>query len=140
MAKHVLHFEEPSPDYVLIGISCHQKDYRAAWAVGNSLGFDFSRDEDPYAIVHKNGVKAHFTTFTFSPNQEEKFMLLSNKSETGTLLPELTQFDYILLIYSLLPDEDIEEIVHQIRANSLIQYCSVFNSEQMKHASRLPLF
>ncbi len=140
MAKYVLQIDEPTPDYVLMGISCHQKDYRAAWAIGSALGFEFTREDDLYTVVHKNGAKANFSSFSYTSGQEDKFILLSNKSESGTLLPELNQFDYILLIYSLLPDEDIQDMMRQIRANSLIQYCSMFNAEQMKHASRLPIF
>lgn len=140
MAKFVLQVDEPTPDYVLIGVSCHQKDYRAAWAIGNALGLEFSRDEDPYVVLQKNGSKAYFTSFSYFPNQEEKYLLLANKSENGTLLPELTQFDFILLIYSMIPDEEVEDLVRQIRSHSLIQFCSLFDAEQMKHASRLPIY
>ncbi|MBX7181100.1 MAG: IPExxxVDY family protein [Bacteroidia bacterium] len=140
MAKFVLQMDEPTPDYILIGVSCHQKDYRAAWAIGNSMGLEFARDEEPYTIVQKNGTKAYFTSFSYFPSQEERYLLLANKSEFGTLLPELTQFDFILLIYSLISDEEVEDLVKQIRSHSLIQFCSLFNGEQMKHASRLPIF
>lgn len=140
MAKYILQIDEPTPEFVLMGISCHQKDYRAAWAVGNALGFDFIRDDDFYVSLNKSNLKANFSSFSYSPNSEDKYMLLANKSETGTLLPELNQFDYILLIYSLLPDDEIQDMVKNIRSHSLIQYCSLFDAEQMKHASRLPIF
>lgn len=37
---------EDSFDFRVIGVSCHEKDYRLVWALNSISGFDFTRMDD----------------------------------------------------------------------------------------------
>ena len=45
MSKLSLNFEEDY-SFLLIGISCHAKDYRLCWELNKLLNFDFARADD----------------------------------------------------------------------------------------------
>ena len=51
MKKHLLEIEYDY-DFVLIGISSHEKDYRVCWALNNKLGLELVKTE-PFEIKDK---------------------------------------------------------------------------------------
>ena len=88
-------------DFRLVGITCHEKDYRLAWSLNRLLGWNLERQED---LVLTNSEVAKFALYTFRPEDENAlYTLLSNKSAGELWLPELPHYDYLLKM------EDIQE-------------------------------
>jgi hypothetical protein len=136
-----------SPDFDLIQIYCHQKDYRLCWALNEHLGSSFQRVDD-----FPNGDE-HYKLSTYSQfvwvddiNHREYF-LISNQAlpkpetvpssglfatETAMpLIPELPRVDYFLQLYGQFDMKELNELEEQLNAIAII------NAAQLTDASAL---
>lgn len=126
-------------DFILIGISSSLRDYRLCHFLYKHVGLAFARgkedyvdhkgyikekdkDEMDYHIVYdrnkqKTLVKHYFTIYRFcDPNFEFEFYLINNRSLEGTsLIPELPNFDYFLIVKHYIDQEDIRALLEQIK-------------------------
>ena len=87
-------------DFQLLGISCHEKDYRICWAVNQILGISLQKEDKAIEVIIKktNKYSLH-TTFTyFDTDNEIDFRLIANRSTMGHLIPEKKQADYLLMV------------------------------------------
>ena len=142
MGKHTLKIEFDY-NFVLVGISSHEKDYRISWALNNALGIDLTINES-LEIKFKNKTDVFFSIFSFK-NEEDflEFHVISNFSEkkvvnsnannlfsksenfsesntNGTLIPEMKQINYFLLIKGEVKKKDIKTIVDKIKKINLV--------------------
>ncbi len=126
-------------DFVLIGISSTLKDYRLCHFINKFSGLqlikgkedykdhngkdkDKPKDELDYHILFeskkaKPSILHHFNIFRYH-NQtfDFEYYLLSNKSiEGGSLIPEIINFDYFLLIKHYIDEEDLEALIDNIK-------------------------
>jgi hypothetical protein len=95
---HRLHEKEEYP-FGLAGIASSENDYRLSWALNKTLGINLMRKED-LEIYHKRlDDEQTFSQFEYF-NEETllQYRLISNRSETGSLLEEMTNVDYLLQI------------------------------------------
>jgi len=140
MNKFRLHLADESPEFRLVGISCHQKDYRAAWAVGQALGIEFMREDSDWQMALNKKPPFVIGNFAYFRVETENqcFSLIANLNENGALLPELHSYDYLLLIWGPQDAEANVELIEAIKSHSLIQFCSFFDPEQLKNWDRLP--
>ncbi len=84
-------------DFQLIGLFCHFKDYRLAWALNKNFELSFVK-QAPYTITNKEE-QQNFSYYTYSIEHQELFYyLLSNRSDNGLLIPEKKDIDYFLII------------------------------------------
>jgi hypothetical protein len=139
MDKIRISLNDEEPEFRLIGISCHQKDYRAAWAVGLALEVELERQENWEVMLKRKdaGLPGSFGYFRYD-SEDESYSLIANKSENGTLLPELTRFDYILLIYQTIPEELAEQLIENLKSSPMIQFCTYFPPDELKNWDLLP--
>ena len=110
MAKLTLDFEEDY-NFDLIGICSHVKDYRLVWELNQSLGLDFAREEN-YDLNIKGERQSH-SYFEYSDDENSlQYSLINNKCESGYLIPEEKNCDYLLVIKGgYLIDEMREELL-----------------------------
>jgi len=115
MAKLTLDFE-PEFDFLLVGISCHLKDYRFVWMLNQHLNYQLKRDEDLSMIVDKLKTKSLFSIFSYEDEENHiAYSLISNRGDAGILIPELKTVDYLLQIRGPLEDEELEALVEAIK-------------------------
>lgn len=142
MGKHTLEIEYDY-DFVLIGISSHEKDYRFCWALNNKLKFELSKKESLEIKGKKQNTPSYFSFFTFDDqNQYKEYSVLANFSESksliltentlfGTpekskqsenefLIPEHKQMNYFLVIRGELEDEQVAELILQIKEIDIV--------------------
>jgi hypothetical protein len=102
----------------LIGISCHEKEYRLAWSLNQLLGWNLARVED----VLNPDQKTHCEHACFVFEDEEMrtvFTLVENATSQGALLPELLKWDYLLKIeYNVEIDSD--QLLRTIRKSPFV--------------------
>ncbi len=87
-------------DFQLVGISCHEKDYRVCWGVNHSLSLALSKEEKVIEVFHKKSNR-HSRHTLFSKvdfDTEQEVHLIANRSKSGYLIPEQKHADYLLLI------------------------------------------
>lgn len=112
-------------DFTLIGISCHEPDYRFTWHVNRNTGMNFQKEDDLQMPLKDNVVSSHSI---FSCHIEENFCtyyLIGNKGTGGLLIPESKHTDYFLMIKGPVQDDALEELTGQIR--SISRVLTVFN-------------
>jgi hypothetical protein len=91
-------------DFLLIGLVCHEKDYRLCWAVNRELGIDLERT-GPLAISLKKGeAPARFALYLHENNDNgTACFIVSNRSEpdsngeVGLLVPEQKEADFLFV-------------------------------------------
>ena len=112
MAKVTLDFEEDY-DFDLIGICSHVKDYRLVWELNQSLKFDFGRGEN-YELNLKGENQSH-SFFEYNDDENAlQYSLINNKSDSGYLIPEEKNCDYLLVVKGCLLEGGKGELVKKI--------------------------
>lgn len=136
MAKLILDWkEEKDETFALIGISCHQKDYRLCWELNKMLELDLQKEADILGPSHE----ISFSRYYFN-NEDfmQEYYLLTNKIGKIFFAPELKQADYILQIYGLRNENEIDDLVQRINGIDQVLMAFVFDSESLKYGH--PLF
>ena len=122
-------------DFLLLGISCHEKDYRLAWYLNKELGFDFHQTEE-FVLPKKEGVSRH-AIFEYSvPEDHIMYTLIGNRGEGGVLLPEFPQVDY-LIKWDESMDCDQAELIRMIRNLPIVQGVFMIPFEGLKSRENL---
>lgn len=129
-----------SPDYefILIGISCHENDYRLAWSINNDLDLTLSKKDDIKIFNKKYSETQNFSVF--SHNDETNltlYNLISNRCKNGFLIKDYNKFDYFLQIYGELSESDINEILNKMKRNNDIIIAGMLDLRKIKSIERL---
>lgn len=100
MAKKKLHKLnlEYTPDFVLIGVASHENDYRLSWSLNNEFGFKFVKTDDLIVYNSKHKLEVSFSKYFLESKPELNAYLISNKSESGFLLPKHKNIDFIIKV------------------------------------------
>jgi len=139
LAKHTLEIEYDF-DFVLIGISSHEKDYRLCWRLNNELKLGLAKKN---SLEIKNKKQKTPSFFSFYWCEEKKifteYALIANMSEvkrsdtqlnslfndfendSDFLIPEQKQFNYFFIIKGELEQEEIDTVVKQIKSIENVQ-------------------
>lgn len=100
-------------DFLLLGLSCFEKDYRLCWLINKQLGMNFSRADD-LCLLRKD-VEQCFPRFSYTwENEDVELTLLKNRTDEGTLLPELRQVDYLLKVDSDDMPHGLTELIRSV--------------------------
>ena len=100
--KHLLD-EEYEYDFSLLGICCHEKDYRLCWAVNSSLDLNLSKSGKDIELIFNKKSKpdASFPMFSYINNvNSNEYYLIGNKCERNWLIPEKSHIDFFLMVKS----------------------------------------
>lgn len=137
MAKHVLKLELDY-DFLLIGISCHLKDYRLCWALNKALGINLNKANKRVEIYNKKaGQHERFTMFDYLEEESEiVYNLISNRSADGYLLPEYKEADYFLQIKEA-PHTDADDVAKRIRSIDFVLTAFTVNIDRLKSKENL---
>ena len=109
--------EEYEYDFRLIGISCHEKDYRICWGLNNQLRLSLAKEEVEIEVLIKktNEFSKHALYSYFQEDTENEFTLLNNRSNAGYLVPEQAHADYLFMIKERY-DVNLVELISQIKS------------------------
>jgi hypothetical protein len=109
--------EEYEYDFRLIGISCHEKDYRICWGLNNGLRLSLAKEEKGIEVLMKktNEFSKHAVYSYFQEDTENEFTLLNNRSNAGYLVPEQAHADYLFMIKESY-DVDILALISKIKS------------------------
>ena len=160
LAKHTL---EVSYDYdfLLIGISSHEKDYRICWALNKKLSLDLKKTDSLEIKGKKQTTPSYFSFFIF--DKEEDFLEYSvianfsesksmdikthslfgmedaneHHSENELLIPEQKQMNYFLVVRGEMEDDAVDELVKQIKEIDVVQTAVRIDATQLKSKQNL---
>lgn len=125
-------------DFHLLGVSCHEKDYRICWAINHALGINLSKEEkDIEVIIRKsNRFSLHSMYTFFDEDNEVEYRLISNRSTMGYLIPEAMQADYLLMISDNC-QWTVDELKKEINGIGFVLTTYQINVESLKSKENL---
>ena len=128
-------------EFELIGITSSVKEYKLAWAINNVLGIRLIKAED-LVLEFKDNKNIMISNFIFE-TEHSIFRLFKNRSlerfseVPGYLLPELRNFDFIVLIDGFEDSFTINEFVDVLRNLEEIQYLQKIDVMSLKSKENL---
>ena len=121
-------------DFLLIAISCFEKDYRMCWLINKQFNIDLARTED-IEVEYKDAKSVH-SVFSGEFEDEHCHMtLIKNRDSEGVLLQELAQIDYLLKIEDY-PGEP-QELTQILREISQVKAVYQIQPENLRHKEHL---
>jgi hypothetical protein len=139
LGKHTLEINYDY-DFVLIGISSHEKDYRICWGLNNKLGLDLVKVEPLEIKDKKQDDLSHFSLFSCErPDEFMEYFIIANRSEKGMLIPEQKQMDYFFIIRGEIENDTVMEMIKQIKEIDLVQTAFRIDVASLKSKQNLIL-
>lgn len=137
MAKHILKLEYDY-DFILVGISCHLKDYRLSWAINKQLNIELVKSEKELEIFdRKEGKTERFSMLEYQdPETETQYILIANRCAEGYLVPEYRQADYFLIVREGFHLNE-DELTERIREIDFVLTAFTVNIEGLKSKQNL---
>ena len=137
MAKLVLDIEYDY-DFFLIGISCHEKDYRLSWALNNSLNLELAKTNDLQIDAKKHKEPLTYSMSAYDNEQQyRQYYLISNRCLIGALVPEQKQADFFLMIKGTLLREDKTTIIKRIKETPTVLTAFEIDPNKLKSKENL---
>lgn len=86
-------------NFLLIGISSHENDYRISWAINQQLKIAFKRTDNIQIHNPRTGDDKEFSLYTYTdPKTHLHYDLFSNRCDNGFFLEEMKNIDYLMRI------------------------------------------
>ncbi len=137
MATKKLDNELPT-DYQLIGIATPLKEYKLCYHLNQLLSADFQKLAD---MVYESRDKARQVPFSVFKSGDEhdlvQYMVFSNKNLNEVLLPEISNFDFILQIHGRLEADEIKAVVESINGLPDVMLTAEIPVKKIKSKERL---
>ena len=128
-------------DLSLLAVVSHLKEYKIAWHLNEQLGINLAKQEDEI-FEFLGDVRLFISNYSYQ-TEHSTIRLLGNRSleESSSskqyLIPELKQFDYLILTDGSENSPDAYYIRDQLRNLKGIQLVSVIEIEQLKSKENL---
>lgn len=162
MIKHTLDIEFDY-DFVLIGISSHEKDYRFCWALNNKLNLELVKKDSLEIKGKKQITPSYFSFYTFdNVDAFMEYTVIANFSESKSLavaettlfsaeeklkspgsseneflIPELKQMNYFFVLRGEMENEEVDEVIKQIREIDTVQTAVRIDPKSLKSKQNL---
>lgn len=136
MTKIKLEFEE-EVEYLILGISTHQKDYRLAWAVNRALHCNLSREHD-YRLSLSNGSLSLHPYFRWDePDGHFSYIVATNRGSEGFLIPEYKTADYLFLVTGMTEQINAHALVTDLKEISFVLAAFEIDGSRVKSLQNL---
>lgn len=138
MAKKKIVEFELELEAFLLGIATYERIYKTAWKFNHLLDLDFERLSDHEVVDMKKQSSKSFIVYSYwEADNELQYFLIENKHYGGVLIPELKQFDYILMIEGDLFEKHKKILTDKIRKAVFIQTILEVDISKLKFKENL---
>lgn len=129
---------ELSTDYILVGIASSLKEYKLCYHLNQLLACDFKKLKDLIFEPTDRTRKIQFSVFTgCDEGDRNRFIVFSNKNLDEVLLPEISNFDYILQIHGKFEEEEIKQLMEGIKQFPEVVMTAEIPLKKIKSKERL---
>ncbi len=136
MSKLVLDLEFDF-DFSLFGVSSHVANYRIAWGMNKLFEIDLERVDD-IDLSFDSNKKGSFSLYKFDDEESyTTFHLLSNRCETGYLIPELKQIDYFIQYWGPMSDKELSSFKDELREIPSVLAAILIDPMELKSRNNL---
>lgn len=122
----------------LMGISCHENDYRLVWAVNNQLKWNFVKTGN--LVVHNQKLKTdlEFSRFTFTDDSRYMtYHLISNRCPDGFLFSEIKNIDFLVHITGEITEAEVREFRSKLKDVKVISATFILHPEKLKGINQI---
>lgn len=127
-------------DFSLLAVASQLKEYKLAWLINRELDVNLVKQQDE--IFHFLGDDKLFISNYLYQTEHSRIRLVCNRSKEGSptvqyLVPELKQFDYLMLIEGFdytWGDGDPRDIIKEINGVQMVNQIEV---DQLKSRDNL---
>lgn len=142
MAKLVLDMAAMQEDFfadtAMIGIVTAMPGYHFCWLLNNHFDINFVKDPEQNIVSKKKDNEYHFPVYQYDfPNSNHKYVLYKLKNGKESLLPETGQMDYLWMIQTADPAEDVKILAEELRNIPDIQLARILDHDQLKSLGNL---
>lgn len=107
---------ELTTDYQLVGVATPLKEYKFCYHLNGLLNADFQKLTDLVFESKDRSRQIQFSVFKSGDEEDRvQYMVFSNKNLNEVLLPEISNFDFILQIHGLLEPNEIKAVIDGIK-------------------------
>ena len=124
-------------DFVLLGISCHEKDYRLCHEINVALKAAFKKQDDLEITLSRQKETSAFSLYQYHNRDGCDFYVIANKGTKGFLIPEQKQVDYFLVMKPALHKEDKMDVLKKVKKIHCVLGTYEFNPEKLKSRQNL---
>lgn len=124
-------------NFIMIGISCYNRDYALCHAINNKLKIELAKDDDLVVIDSKTGQSSEFTLYSFEDDYNVIYHLIGNSGSKSLLIPEYEKFDFFLLIKNTNRDFDLADLVSDLRSIPIIVLLTKIIPDTLKSKQNL---
>lgn len=118
MAKLKLDLE-PDPDVTVIGISCHERDYRLCWSINRAFDLELARRATDLADEGTGRTASYAAYDHVDEPTQARYTLIANHSGDGVLLKEQRHADYFLVVDNELM-ERTPDLLDRVRSTEFV--------------------
>ena len=140
MAAKKIHKLIYNQDYSfsLFGITSDEKDYKLIWDINKSLGWNLERNENYHFFNRKTGIDNQFPVFAFTDEDSYlEYKLIANKIDGFSLIEELRNLDYLLIVFDESECEDLSVIPEKLKKIDSIRAVFSIDPSKLKEKERL---
>lgn len=136
MSRTLLDFEYEF-DFVLFGLSSHQKDYRLAWFLNRDLNWQLVKNKN-LELTLKKGESESFARSSFHDETNHlHYDLISNLGQEAYLIPEQKEADYFLRIEGEMENHEIRELLTKIKKIEIVNMAFEIDPTKLKSKNNL---
>ena len=140
MVLKKIHKLNYTPDYnfAVFGITSDEKDYKLIFDINKATGWNLERRESYIFFNPKTSDEQQFPLFTYSTEDGYiSYKLISNKHDNQTLLDELKNLDYLLIIIDESEYEDLTSMPERLKKIKSIRAVFLIDPAKLKDKERL---
>lgn len=128
---------DPDTNYRLVGIASALKEYKVCYHLNQLLGCDFRKLPALVFEPKDRTRKTEFSVFSAEDVGKNTFVVFTNKSPGEFLLPEISNFDYLVQIRGKFTDDDVHTFMDGIRKFPEVVLCLEVPLKKIKSKERL---
>ena len=129
---------ELDTDYSLVGIATSLKEYKLCHHLNLLLGCDLKKLEALEFEPKDRTRTIQFSVFKASDEGDRNtFVVFTNKNMGDFLLPEVSNFDFILQIQGKYAAEDLQKMIENIKQFPEVVMCTGIPMKKIKSKERL---
>ncbi|MCB0813459.1 MAG: IPExxxVDY family protein, partial [Flavobacteriales bacterium] len=126
---------EPDPEVVVIGISCHEQDYRLCWALNRHLGLTLTRRRTGLHDA-EDGTGLHAAYDHMAGPDHISHTVVDNHGTSGSLIREHREADYFLVVDREMAEAD-ERLLERVRGTDFVLAAFLLDFGTLKAGHKL---
>lgn len=128
---------DPDTDYRLVGIASALKEYKVCHHLNQLVGCDFRKLPALVFEPKDRTRKTEFSVFKAEDADRNIYVVFTNKNMGEYLLPEISNFDYLVQIRGKFTEDDIQRLMEGIRRFPEVVMCLEVPLKKIKSKERL---